>query len=65
MATILKPTTYQDLVNLVQSLVMAVGGGLLSREQATSAFKDQLYMCEILKRPAPFEKVEKVVIKKV
>ena len=65
MALVLEPKTYQDLSSLVQSFVMAVQGGLLSREQATSALKDQLYVCEILKRPVVLAKTEKPVGKKV
>lgn len=65
MTEILEPKTYQDLGSLVQTLIMAIQGQLLSREQAQSALKDQLYMCEILKRPAAPVKTEKPVGKKV
>ena len=65
MATILEPKTYSDLTSLAQALVMAVQGGILSREQAASALKDQLYMCEVLKRPITPIKTEKPVGKKV
>ena len=65
MATILEPKTYSDLTSLVQALVMAVQGGILSREQVASALKDQLYVCEVLKRPAVPTKTEKPVGKKV
>lgn len=65
MAMILEPKTYSDLSILVQALVMAVQGQLLSREQAQSALKDQLYMCDVLKRPVAPIKTEKPVGKKV
>jgi len=65
MARMLQPETYQDISSLVQAFVMAVQGGLLSREQATSALKDQLYVCEVLKRPVTSVKTEKPVGKKV
>jgi len=64
MALILEPKSYPDLSSLVQALVMAVQGQLLSREQAQSALKDQLYMCEVLRRPTTPEKVDKPVRKK-
>ena len=65
MALILEPKTYQDLTSLVQALAVAVQSQLLSREQAQSALKDQLYLCEVLKRPALPVKTEKPVGKKV
>lgn len=65
MALILEPKTYQDLSSLVQALVMAAQGGIISREQAAAALKDQLYTCEVLKRPAAPTKTEKPVGKKV
>ena len=63
--TILEPKTYSDLASLAQALVMAVQGGLLSREQATSTLKDQLYVCGVLKRPVAPIKTEKLVGKRV
>ena len=65
MALVLEPKTYSDLTSLAQALIMAVQGGILSREQAASALKDQLYVCEILKRPVVPAKIEKPVGKKV
>jgi len=65
MATILEPKTYLDLTSLAQALAVAVQSQLLSREQAQSALKDQLYVCGVLKRPVTSEKAEKIVGKKV
>ena len=65
MALILEPKSYPDISSLVQALAVAVQGGLLSREQAQPALKDQLYACGVLKRPVAPEKIEKPVGKKV
>ncbi len=64
MGSILEPKSYPDLGSLAQALVIAVQGGILSREQASSTLKDQLYMCGILKRPVTPERVERSVGKK-
>jgi hypothetical protein len=58
MAMILELKSYNDLNIFINSLVMAVQGGIVSREQAQGIFKDQLYESGLLKRPPVFTKTE-------
>jgi hypothetical protein len=62
MGIILEPQSYSDIQALSSAFAMAIQSGLLSREQASSAFKEQLYTCGIVKRPVIQPKPE--VVKK-
>ncbi len=64
MATTLELKSYMDLNTLVNSLSLAIGSGMLSREQAQGALKDQLYESGLLKRLPASVKPEKVELKK-
>ena len=60
MAKVLEPESYTDVHTLASALAIAVSTGFLSREQATAAFKEQLYAVSVLKRPVVVPKPEGV-----
>lgn len=56
--------SFMDLNTLVNSLAVAVDRGIISREQAQGALKDQMYEVGLLKHPPISDKLNKVESKK-
>ena len=54
----LVPQSYNDIHTLSTALAVAVQAQIISRDQATSALKEQLYACGVFTRPTVPVKIE-------